>query len=215
MLEALPLTFLPAVGCELPTMNSSFNFELSTLNRLLATHFPATHTPLPQVAENAATLSPAFATLTHIVNHNSFACHSYRKHPGWGIPSFSVNSVHSALKPTRAGSPIDPFCVVRSVPASPLESILAGHPANDGFRGHTRSLSPLYATLAKNTGGGPRSPKLAAWRVILPRMTVASLRLLNVLRLNLRQPQPGSSRQSAPARDASPIFKVIGCCRIP
>lgn len=36
----------------------------------------------PQLHENKTTLSPAVATLTRLVNHNPFVCHSSRKHPG-------------------------------------------------------------------------------------------------------------------------------------
>jgi hypothetical protein len=39
-----------------------------------------------QLAENSATLSPAFATLTCRVRHKSFACHSYKKSPGVRTP---------------------------------------------------------------------------------------------------------------------------------
>jgi hypothetical protein len=38
-----------------------------------------------QLAENKTTLSPAVATLTSRVKHNPFVCHSYKKHPGWGL----------------------------------------------------------------------------------------------------------------------------------
>ena len=63
-----------------------FNFELSTVNLFQATPFPATLASLPQTAENATTLSPAFATLTNHVNHKPFVCHSYKKTPGVGYP---------------------------------------------------------------------------------------------------------------------------------
>ncbi len=46
--------------------------------------FPSTLTSPSQIAENASTLSLAFATLTDRVKHKSFACHSYKKHGGWG-----------------------------------------------------------------------------------------------------------------------------------
>ncbi len=60
-----------------------FNFKLSTFN-LPATPFPAAHTSPLQIAENANTLSPAFATLTDPAKYKPFVCHSYKKHPGWG-----------------------------------------------------------------------------------------------------------------------------------
>ncbi len=49
-----------------------------------ATRFPATLTRHSQLAENAAGLSPAFATLTRRVTHKPFVCHSYKKRRGWG-----------------------------------------------------------------------------------------------------------------------------------
>jgi hypothetical protein len=51
--------------------------------------FLAIRTRPLQLAENPAALSPFAATLTSSVKHNSFVCHSYRKHRGWGyiLPS--------------------------------------------------------------------------------------------------------------------------------
>jgi hypothetical protein len=70
-----------------------FNFKLSTacpersrrVNFLQLTPFPATLTSHLQLAENKTTLSLAVATLTSRVKHKSFVCHSYEKHPGWGV----------------------------------------------------------------------------------------------------------------------------------
>src|SRR5579859_1788262 len=39
-----------------------------------------------QLHESTTTSSLVFATLTSRVKRKSFACHSYRKHPGWGYP---------------------------------------------------------------------------------------------------------------------------------
>jgi hypothetical protein len=49
----------------------------------------------PQLTENPATLSTAFATLTSRVKNKSFACHSYKKRPGSHPPSqiFSFRSL--------------------------------------------------------------------------------------------------------------------------
>jgi hypothetical protein len=96
---------------------SSFNFELSTLDLRLhcpvsvlrpplavgcqllavssrATPFFATPACSLQPIENTATLSPVSATLTSRVKPKSCVCHSYRKHRGWGMPTFlaSVSS---------------------------------------------------------------------------------------------------------------------------
>jgi hypothetical protein len=53
----------------------------------------ATRRSHPQLLENTAILSPATAALAPRidakltrVNHNPFICHSYEKHPGWGMP---------------------------------------------------------------------------------------------------------------------------------
>ena len=48
--------------------------------------FAARRYRAPQLAENPTALSPFPATLTSLVNHNPFLCHSCRKHPGWGAP---------------------------------------------------------------------------------------------------------------------------------
>jgi hypothetical protein len=52
----------------------------------------ATLTGNPQLLENKTTLSPAVATLTHCVKHNSFVCHSYKKHRGVGCPLIGSRS---------------------------------------------------------------------------------------------------------------------------
>jgi len=56
----------------------------SALNFPSLSPFPAILTSHLQLAENKTTLSPAVATLTSRVKHKSFACHSCKKHPGWG-----------------------------------------------------------------------------------------------------------------------------------
>lgn len=100
LLGASSSSLFPAVDCQLSTARpkhrrrphscslSAFNFKLSTLNSFLANLSPATHTRPLQLAENAATLSLASATFTNRVKHNFFVCHSYRKHPWWGMTSF-------------------------------------------------------------------------------------------------------------------------------
>ena len=64
-----------------------FHFELSTINFLSLSPFPATLTGHTELNENKTTLSLAVATLTNPVTHNPFACHSCKKHRGVGIPS--------------------------------------------------------------------------------------------------------------------------------
>jgi hypothetical protein len=70
-------------GCPFPTSPSSQS-HFCNLRLVSVSPFPATLTSSSQLHENTTTLSPAFATLKDLATHNSFACHSYRKHPGWG-----------------------------------------------------------------------------------------------------------------------------------
>ncbi len=58
----------------------------SSVNSPSLSCFLATLADKPQLTENSPTLSPVPATLTGRAKHNPFVCHSYRKHPGWGIP---------------------------------------------------------------------------------------------------------------------------------
>jgi protoporphyrinogen/coproporphyrinogen III oxidase len=111
---------------------SSSNNSSTAARHFLQTPFPATLTGLSQLAEKPTTLSPVSATLSGLVTPKSFACHSYKKHRGWGIPSSSANSAHSALRPTRPSSRIDLF---NATPRTP-------------------TLTPLSATLTKNKGEG-------------------------------------------------------------
>src|SRR5580658_1870377 len=81
------------------------------------TPFPAALTSHPQLAENATTLSPAFATLTRRVKLNPFVCHSYRKHPGWVYPpakSFLSPLDRLLTRHSRSGRP---SARCRSIPA--------------------------------------------------------------------------------------------------
>src|SRR5271170_2841672 len=79
----------------------------SAVNCPSLTPFPATLTRSSQIAENTATLSPAFATLTDCVKHKSFVCHSYKKHPGWGYPPPPAprkNLYNPPAPPTQRGN---------------------------------------------------------------------------------------------------------------
>jgi hypothetical protein len=73
---------------------------------------------LAQTPENTATLGSLVVTLTRRVKHKSCVCHSYEKHPGWGIPrkrkktynahslpTFSTSSTYSTRASTR-----NPLC---------------------------------------------------------------------------------------------------------
>jgi hypothetical protein len=100
------------------------------------------------------------ASLTPLtrVNRKSFSCHSYKKHPGWGIPPSSANSTRVAcpdrvgtLRPTRYAKPTDP--------------------SHARAKAHPGTLTPLSATLTKNRGE-PAS-RASRRRVILLRMTAS------------------------------------------
>ena len=56
----------------------------------------ATLAGLRQLAENTATLSPAFATLTNRVKHKSCVCHSCKKTPGVGVRLLNTLLLHCA-----------------------------------------------------------------------------------------------------------------------
>jgi hypothetical protein len=60
------------------------NFQLSTADSSRLTPLFAALTNPAQIAENTATLSLLFATLTRSVSSNSFICNSYTKSPGYG-----------------------------------------------------------------------------------------------------------------------------------
>ena len=87
-LQSLAHTFHRIGGIPLCTRSFALpisNFVLSTPS---ASPLFATLTDHAQLHENKATLSPAFAALTRRVKPNSFVCHSYKKHRGWGgVPS--------------------------------------------------------------------------------------------------------------------------------
>src|SRR5580704_86855 len=67
-----------------PCLPRSLVARHSSLATVPVTPFSATLTGHSQLTENPPTLSPAVATLTRRVKHKSFACHSYKKHRGWG-----------------------------------------------------------------------------------------------------------------------------------
>jgi len=135
--------------------SSSFDFQFSTFKWVSLTPFPATLTSTLQITEKQASLSPAFATLTSRVKHKSCVCHSYKKHPGWGVPSFSANSALAALKSTRASAPADPFDALHRSSTSTLESTRIRPSATIASKELTPKLNPLDATLTRNQGEGP------------------------------------------------------------
>jgi excinuclease ABC subunit C len=85
------------------------------------------------ILDAASSISPVFATLT-------------KNTRGGGYPSLSANSVHSALKSTRAHKPTNPFATHPNAP--PL----------------TPPLNPLDAMLTKNEGGVAQAPNAPSLR---------------------------------------------------
>src|ERR1700730_18129593 len=84
--------------------------------------FVATLADSSQPIENPATLSPVFATLTSRVNPKSFVCHSYKKHPGVGIPRqifpfsyFSILSVNSTVSVPSVLNSHPPICIASTI----------------------------------------------------------------------------------------------------
>jgi hypothetical protein len=87
------------IACRpLPTRLASIKWPVTPLSAAL--------TDIVQTSENTAALSPVFATRlpradakgTSRVKHKFFICHSYKKHPGWGIlaPFVRGNSANCA-----------------------------------------------------------------------------------------------------------------------
>jgi hypothetical protein len=107
---------------QLVTTPTSPYRSLSTVSPPSATPFLATLASHRQLAENKTTLSPAVATLTDRVKHKSFACHSYKKQPGWG-----------SVSPTRCAS-----IQARRFP-------LFSHPRGTLSTPHELSPSPMFA----------------------------------------------------------------------
>jgi hypothetical protein len=71
------------------------------------TPFFAALTGSLQLIENQATLSPAFATLTHFVTVKSFVCHSYKKAPGVGDTPLPPLTLEAGLPKQKGPSSRD------------------------------------------------------------------------------------------------------------
>ena len=97
------------------TPNFEFPISYFVFSTTPSSPLSATLTDNPQLHENKATLSPAFATLTRRVKHKSCVCHSYRKHRGWGS--------HLSNERARSGE----FC---QLPAQEADSPFTGYWTN-------------------------------------------------------------------------------------
>jgi len=152
-------------GWPLPTSPSSQS-PFCHLHAVSVTAFPATFTGSSQLHDNTTTLSPAFATLTDHVIHKSFACHSYRNHPGWGLAVEQASARFPSLQrftldPGSSRFTVAPYLIppilnapAPTSPASPLKSTFTKcSPAVDS-KPLTEALKPVDATLTKILGGG-------------------------------------------------------------
>jgi hypothetical protein len=103
--------------------------------------------------------SYSYALFCTAQNHNSFHFICFRtlcaKHPGWGIPIFSV---HSALKSTRATSLADPFIAChRPLPAIPFRIRTCAKSTRSPFRmntSETKDLKLLRMNIYEKKGRG-------------------------------------------------------------
>jgi hypothetical protein len=176
----------------------ALNSELSACHRRSLSPFLATLTDTPQVAENPATLSLAFDTLTHYVTRKSFIRHSYTKLRGW-VHHRSCPHLDSELTHRPSLIPVYPLFFLR-VP----NSFLAGAKAKG-------TLSPIRFVFSSFRRFPPVSRYLLSFH-ILPN-SFATLRNLcsffscksELLRQNTRGGYPSvqfihSRRSRAPSR---------------
>ena len=156
------LCFVICSGWPLPTSPSSQS-PFSYLSPISVTPFPATLTGSSQLHEKAPTLSPAFATLTTHVTHKPFACHSYRKQPGWGSVEqasacslfprrFTVDPRSSRFPVARYLTPPSLNALLPTSPVCPLKSTFTKSPTTVDSKPLTKSLKPVDAILTKFLG---------------------------------------------------------------
>jgi len=123
-----------------------FNFEVSTVNCLPVSPFPATLAANSHLTENSATLSPVPATLTRRVNPNPFVCHSYRK-PGVGhifqAKIFSFGNLTTNYSPLSTISFTFRTYEKRARNSRRIRT------------SKTQHLKPFRMNTYKKTGGGP------------------------------------------------------------
>jgi hypothetical protein len=174
-----------------------FNFQLPSDNCPRLSPFPATLTNESQLTENPATLSPVLAILTSRVKHNPFVCHSYKKHPGWGVhPSSQVFSfcnlttLHSVLSAIsfRIRTSAKRACNSHRIRTSKTQDLkpfrIRTYEKTPGGRGpyHPRVLletpTPVGASLSmyvQERPGGPGTQVLTMRRFLI---AIASLAVL-------------------------------------
>jgi hypothetical protein len=135
---------VPAVSSFPSVLGSSHlgvnRHRIAPQKRIHVSPSPATLAGSRQLAENTATLSPAFATLTNRVKHKSCVCHSCKKTPGWG----SISSTHCS---SRMPNPFSLFPHLVNIERT-------GTPATPIF-------SSAYCTVSRIQGGRPHDSSLA------------------------------------------------------
>ena len=127
---------------------------------ILVSPVPATLTRPLQLIEKTATLSPASAALASPVNHNSFACHSYKKHRGVTAHLLSERASrlpadHTDHDSQSTAHNLRPLLAAEQ---SPLATI---SPTINTYKTDTKQTTlTLFRmnTYAKTQGGGQCSP---------------------------------------------------------
>ena len=132
------------------------------------TPFLATLAASSQLTENPATLSPFAATLTRRVKPNPFVCHSYKKHPGVGVPRqvfalscssiFSVNSALSVPSAFNFHAVESLFSLFRRNREELNPSLSISSALFQKESSHNSFLINTFRTLSQNTQGWFSSP---------------------------------------------------------
>jgi hypothetical protein len=107
---------------------------------------PATLTTRRQFTENETALSPFPATLTTCIQAKSFACHSYKKHGGWGLPPWMRRPLF-AVFPKR---PHQSHSIALTTPLFSYSCALFCN-AEDPI---PRVFNPFHTLFAKHRGAG-------------------------------------------------------------
>ena len=114
--------------------------------------------------QKSPSASPLLASLTGHVTDKSFACHSYRKYPGWRTVE-QASACFLFPQPFTLDHESPRFATSRTTlstlkspnwisSVSTLESTPTKHPAGVDSEPLTGSLKPLDATFTKNWGEG-------------------------------------------------------------
>jgi hypothetical protein len=137
-----------------PSVFSSLNLELSTLNRChSASALVAPRTAFLQFATNAATLSPAFTHLSQTPPLAPLPTHLSKKHQGGGqAPRYLQGSSGACGKPETISAPnLQPFNLPTILSATQLHL-------------QPQSPQPLAHSFRHPRGGGAVRPNLSSFK---------------------------------------------------